>query len=442
MVAARFISLSTLVALAACGSPTVANTNADGPPLGASKSPEATTLKTGETSASADPNGALKGALDFVGTRKLHVAHIDTLMLFADEGLEAQSIVAEWASAVGFTIIDPKLVHRTLQLAAEGKDPTNGEACGPPLDRRWATNRWLAELDSAGHFEAAIYCNPDCSLQLSLQLDSQGTEFYAAAFDSETPWREELHRSLRRLKDNGGHGQHGHLNNPVEVSGSKRSSELGDLVLDQADMRPAPPSLVDKAATCDADRQISQLLVEKTADGALRCEGTDTRNFSSSTTPKAAACLCDALDLKKTTARSVLTIEPPTTKAAVDKTKSGLGLRASIFKQGIYSQDAWTERTFFADCDDDHTCADVGACFVQRSAPLASTRLGVTITYDKEGVATRAAIADFEQLLQADEHACVVKKLMSLRIPCPDAPSSSRKAKLDLEILAVPAKSP
>jgi hypothetical protein len=447
MAAIRLLSLSAALGLAACGSTPSANRGAS-----AGAGPEASTsnasaLSAGESAASADPNGALKAALGVVGTRKLYIENINSLMLFADERLEAQTMIAAWASAVGFAVIDPATVARTLEQSAAGMNPTTGEQCGPPLDRRWATNRWMGELGSAGHFEAAIYCQPDCALQLSLHLDSQGTEFFAAPFNPSAPWREELDRSLRMLKDNGGHGRHGHLNNPVEVAGSKRTSELGDLVLDQADMRPAPQALLDKAAACGADETISQLLVEKTAESAVRCEGIDTGNYAASTDAVAAACLCEALQLQEPTARGVLRVAPPTPSAAVEKTTSGLKLRASIFKNGIYGEEPWTERMFFADCDDDHNCDDVGSCFTQRSAPLASTRLGVTVSFDKDGLATGAAIADFKQLLQPDEHACVVKKLTTLRIPCPDAPSSSRKAKLDLEIEDMesepaPAKSP
>lgn len=405
--------------------------------------PDSTPAKaSGESAESADPTASLKGALGVVGTRKLYVEDIDTLLLFADERLEAQQIIADWGTAVGFEIIDPKEVHRIVQQAAAGKNPTSGEACGPPLQQAWATNRWLPGLGAAGHFKAAVYCQPDCSLQLSLQLDGQGTEFFAAPFDSSAPWQEELHRSLRRLRDNGGHGQHGHLNNPIDVPGTKRSSELGDWVADEADHLDAPKALLDKAASCGLARGQAQLLVQETADGATRCEGTETVAGSTTSAAKTASCLCDALVLPGETPRTLLTVFPWLVPATPSLSSKGMDVSASIFKEGRYGDAPWTERMFYEGCEESYHCDKVSECFGERTAPIASTRLGLTVSFDKDGVATRVAIADFEQLLMPQEHACVVKKLMTLRIPCPDSPTSTRKAKLDLRVDAPEAKSP
>ena len=154
-----------------------------------------------------------------VGARKLYVEQLDSLLLFGEERLAAQQLIADWATAAGLSVLPPKQTEEMFAQTAAGKNPQTGQACGPALDRGLTRERWLPVLGAAGRIDANVTCGDGCVLQLSIELGGLDTEFFAAPFDPAQPALQELARRLPTVVDNGSHGQNGQ-NTPVPILGA------------------------------------------------------------------------------------------------------------------------------------------------------------------------------------------------------------------------------
>jgi hypothetical protein len=180
------------VALLACGG-TPKVPRYEGPDLDAMEPPE----DDGDLVPSRTPSKVLPEAVRAaIGNRRLYVAQFDSLLLFEAERLEAHRIIAEWAAAAGIRMVSPAKVEERIGKAARGLDPTTSKACGPRLDRDRALERWVM---ADGNIHAWVDCRSDCVLQVAIQLDALGTEFFSAPFDVSRPWREEPAEPVGRV---------------------------------------------------------------------------------------------------------------------------------------------------------------------------------------------------------------------------------------------------
>jgi hypothetical protein len=352
-----------------------------------------------------------------VGGKKLYIDAFDTLLLFEDERLVAQQILANWATASGLVIIPPQASERAFALAAAGKHAVSGAACGPALTRELARERWMPELGAAGRITAGVYCAEDCALQVSIELTEQGTEFYSAAFDPGEPWREELARRLPTVVDNGGHEQHGHGNNPVPIQGAKPSAAAKDWLETEDNALPLSHEReADLITSCKVEGAL-ELRLAAGDGGAPRCEAVSGgfRNAD----PAAAACVCAALSKEVQGAgrrhASIAGPEAPT----VERRTTATGLEVAAQALALPRRSATYAQWFFP------ASASLSHCFVGRSQPLEQTDLNVTVDFDGQGRATKATIGDLEGLLSKAERECVQQLLMTARAACPTGPSSS-----------------
>ena len=64
----------------------------------------------------------------------------------------------------------------------------------------------------------------------------------------------------------------------------------------------------------------------------------------------------------------------------------------------------------------------IASCFVARTEPVEPVEAPATLDFDANGVVAKATIGDLQNLFRPDERACITKKLMTIRSPCPSAP--------------------
>lgn len=121
-------------------------------------------------------------------SQPLVINQFASLRLTAAERRIAQERIAAWSAAAGLTIVPPTTVEDAIDRAAAGLDPTTGKACGPPLDRDYAIERWILPMGARGRINAHVECAAECTLQLEIKVSGHGTELSAAPFDTGQPW--------------------------------------------------------------------------------------------------------------------------------------------------------------------------------------------------------------------------------------------------------------
>jgi len=207
----------------------------------------------------------------------LHVAD-STLLLFADEQLEASTMIAKALRAAGLTVEEPKRTREIFDRAARGLSAVTGQACGAGLDRTSAAMRWRAELGTKGRIETAVYCEDSCWIEVNIAegidpvLPPRGrTAFYAAPYDIGQPWRTELPKRLgelvafRSLRDYG----------PAKlVPGAVPPAVTPDLAFADTNLTIDVPAAVAPATKqCIGMSGAAGLLVETDAnDKVIKCE--------------------------------------------------------------------------------------------------------------------------------------------------------------------------
>ena len=391
------------ITAAACGShpPPV-----DEPAPGATADPIA---HTGEGGLSPD-------LIATVGDRKLVIEPVASLRLTAAEQLVAQQRIAAWAHASGLTILPPATVEAAIGRAAAGLDANTGKACGPPIDRSYAMDRWIKPMGAEGKITARIDCTGECTIQLDIEMFGRGTEFYSAPFDPSQPWRAELERRLPQVIDNGGHERFGHANNPIAIPGASRKPGSNDWYF-EGDVSPIAIADADRQACGMADRLVALMLV-RDPNGATRCEPATMPGLITEYSAKVNACMCE-LALKTehpTTERSYVEYAAVIAAAPSVKTRNGKDISATLIGGNEYRPDA-TAAWFLRDND------SIASCFVARTDDI-ETEIAGTIELDANGAVAKPIIGDASGVLSADERACVVKKLMTIQSPCPSAGAS------------------
>lgn len=390
---ARTFALSITLVLAACGGGTP-------PPAGPGPTLPARPAK---------PN-LPQPLLDALAGKTLYIEDFTSMMLFADERLEAQQIIAGWATANGLTVLPPATTEQSVAKAARGIDPIADVACGPKLPRDLALERYVT---ADGKIHASVYCDQTCTLQVEFVLFEQGTEFYAAPFDTARPWRDELAARLATVVDNGGHDQYGHLNNPVAVTGVARTT--ADLVADRDRDLDLGADGTAIAKQCGATGLDLTLLVEASAGGGhAKCERYGDSYYITEPDPAVAACACDhAASRVTSTQRTVVHLGAPAVAPDKVAAKNNLWAHGELIGGNEY-------RTFGAAWFvPGQLDARVSQCFADRTTADDGHEVKATILFDKDGVPTGVTIADLDGLLLPGESDCLESAIKVVRTPCP-----------------------
>lgn len=362
----------------------------------------------GSATAPAQAVGLTPELLDAARSQPLVINQFASLRLTAAERQIAQDRIAAWASAAGLTIVPPATVEDAVDRAAAGLDPTTGKACGPPLDRDYAMERWILPMGARGSINAHIECAAECTLQLEIRVPGHGAELYAAPFDTGKPWQAELERRLRQVIANG-HGHHDHT--PAAAAGVPRKEGASDWFFDEH-------SYQNRIAHADAVRcgmasRHVAILLERAPGGAVRCEPAAVATMVTEYDPKVNACMC-AMALQKehpTDARSYLIYPsplPPTDRM----TRNGK-LIDTFLVGGDESRPDGTAPWFLRG-DDSFT-----DCFVARTDDVTKDEANATLAFDANGAVATATIDDPQDVFRPDERACITKKLMTIVTPCP-----------------------
>jgi hypothetical protein len=414
-----------LVLLAACGSKTQAPrdlpTLAPDPPKAdaGTETPPARLALPGKTT------GFTRELIAAVGGRQLFIDEFGSLRLSAAERRRAQQIIADWATAEGLTILSPDLVEAAIARGANGTD-ASGAACGPPLDRQYSIDRWVVPMGAEGAITARIDCEATCAMQLEVKLFAMGTEFYSAPFDPGQPWEQELTKRLPTVIDNGGHERYGHANNPVAITGVPRKPGTADWYLE--DDAFVEGKAAAEAKRCNASDRPIALMLEKADNGALTCETAGAPRYVTEYDAKVNACMCAAaVKLEKPTAkRSYFLYRGPSPDGRV-LTTNGKAISANLIGGNEYrprGSSPWMLRE----------SDSVAPCFVARTQVTKYDEVNATLDFDKSGTVTKATIGDLKGMLKPDERACVTKKLMNIRTPCPDRFAPPGQVRITLEI--------
>jgi hypothetical protein len=367
--------------------------------------------------ASEPPQGLTSRLVAAVGARKLYVEQLDTLLLFGDERLAAQQLIADWAKAAGLSVLPPTQTEEMFALAAAGKNPQTQQACGPALDRGLTRERWLPVLGAAGRIDAAVTCGDGCVLQLSIELDGLGTEYFAAPFDPAQPALQELARRLPTVVDNGDHEQHG--NNPVPILGATPGAGAQEwLPGDATRLELSAKQEAAVAKACGVKFAPVEVLLAPGAGGA-RCEPLADSDSWREIDPKINACVCAAIikDHKIEARRHAQIDETQPTGPQSLETKNGLIAAGEVV--ATQGSDGKAMAWFLPGS------SSLSHCFLARTQERDTTQLAVTLDFDGEGTVVKAVIADLEGALKKAELDCALKVLRTARAPCPEQPASS-----------------
>lgn len=422
----RRLALPLVLALVACGSktqpPRDLPTLAPDPPK-----PDAgsTPALAGVTLPRVKATGLTPQLIAAVGGRQLFIEEFGSLRLNAAERMRAQKIIADWAIAEGLGIVSPEIVEAAIARGAAGTD-ASGAACGPPLDRQYAVERWVMPMGAEGSITARIACETQCTMQLEIRLFAMGTEFYSAPFDPGQPWDQELAKRLPTVTDNGGHERYGHANNPVAIAGVPRTAGTADWYVE--DDAFVDGKAASEAKRCGASERPIVLMLDKADSGALTCETASAPRYVAEYDPKVNTCMCAAaVKLEKPTAKRSYYMYRGLAPEGQVLTKNGKSISANLIGGNEYrprGSSPWILR------DSD----SVAACFVARTEVTKYDEVNATLDFDTKGTVTKATIGDLKGMLRPDERACVTKRLMTIRTPCPDRFAPPGQVRITLEI--------
>ncbi len=71
---------------------------------------------------------------------------------------------------------------------------------------------------------------------------------------------------------------------------------------------------------------------------------------------------------------------------------------------------------------------------VMATAVTAYKEIVATLDFDRTGSTAKVSIGDLEGMLRPDERACVMKRLTTIRTPCPDRAPLPGQVRITLEI--------
>jgi hypothetical protein len=192
------------------------------------------------------------------------LVHFVGLALFDDERVEANALVAAWATSRGWQVVDPGHARKVLSRARAGLDPRTGTACGLPLSERAGTVRWMEVLGAQGLLGAFVACEGGaCRLRVkafdSADGDLNTLADLAAPFDTSLPWRDALTRALGALVQNQDHRVVGNPVGGLGIKGHGRSSD--------ASARPSQLTFSTSSASALDSRELFQGAVSLSSTG-------------------------------------------------------------------------------------------------------------------------------------------------------------------------------
>jgi hypothetical protein len=277
-----------------------------------------------------------------------------------------------------------------------------------------------------------VYCSPDCVMQVSVSIGTQGeggTEFFAAPFDPSKPWQDELAARLPTIVDNGGHERHGHGNNPVKVQGIARTGGPNDRILEERAGTLEPAQTV-AAEQCLAVDHYAAVHVAYGATGKLaRCEPSPERLGG------AVACVCRALagrtGTPNTRERLAVALRDPAPAVSKDKLKIfAYASPAMVPDPGTGRYKAMTTDPAI-DLWDPPEREALAPCFTDATGKQ-ELAARATLDFDAAGKATKLALVPTTGTFTAAQQACVKTVLLTSRLPCPSI--SAPQATVELKV--------
>lgn len=240
------------------------------------------------------------------------VEPVSGLGFFHDERERSQQLLAAGLAQRGVETAPPD-IERAWALAAEGKSPLTGQACGMPLSRAMARKRWGALLGVDGAVSSHVWCGQDGGCELSvtgwpLNEDADRLRLLAP-FERDVEAFAALQTAVAHLaappksEGGGGLGLIGGLAGPQDVQRDDRldvRAWLADARARRPDAGAVPDPAVEglevaQLAAClpPGDDSVS-VLVDLRDDGSIaRCEGGE------SDAAQAGACACGLLSRAK-----------------------------------------------------------------------------------------------------------------------------------------------
>ncbi|MDP1825004.1 MAG: hypothetical protein Q8L48_17235 [Archangium sp.] len=240
----------------------------------------------------------------------LEIEPTSGLGLFADERAQGQVLLASALAARDAGIAPVELTRRAWALAAEGRNPLTGAACGKPLSSYQARQRWGAALGVTGSVGSNVWCEADGGCELNVYgrpLDDTAGERFklVAPVPAGGPALEALAAALPQLAppppdEGGGLGAIlGSLGGSSPIQEEDRldvrvwpSDHRQRSTLDEPQRRQGFPALtVGQVQTClsGADERIALLIEVNSAGTITRCEGDSSEDAAT------ASCACGQL---------------------------------------------------------------------------------------------------------------------------------------------------
>jgi hypothetical protein len=244
-------------------------------------------------------------------TGGLDVEATSGLGLFADEREQSRALVASALAARDAGLAPIELTARAWALAAQGKNPLTGVACGQPLGASEARKRWGEALGITGSVSSQVWCELDGGCALTLYGrpldDSAGERFtLVAPLSARGGPLDALSAALPRLApppaaERGAGGGLGLVSGKAVSTPLQEEDRLDVRVwnadrdripLEEAQRHQGFTALtVEQVQACvsGTDSRVSLLLEVSTAGTIARCEGDVSEDAS------AASCACGQL---------------------------------------------------------------------------------------------------------------------------------------------------
>jgi hypothetical protein len=366
----------------------------------------------------------------------VYVTDVDGLMLFDTEKLEAANMVATWARTAGFLVEDPQRTREVFARAARGQDVVTGKACGAPLWKLPAAERWRKELKAKGRIEVGAYCTPTCWLMVNVSegldigmADAGRTAFYAAPYDPTKPWRSELPAALAHVFDWHGPGEPG---TPMsQVPGSKALAGIPDLAfaVEGAPDPEVPPALVTAAESCVGVGAAGVLIEIDRGGKVTHCEHDDRHIIAN---VAGATCVCSALGGKVLGGgKGLVSRHPVGISGRETPTVSKTGAKVTVYARAARAQDPMTHLyepivtdKSIAEWEPGTLGDELRPCFASATDDT-KVEAAFTLEFDGTGAATKVAITRTAGTLTPAMQTCAEGVLRKVVAPCPAVPHAT-----------------
>jgi hypothetical protein len=231
------------------------------------------------------------------------VESVSGLGLFRDERERARALLKAALERQGVAVAAAEL-DQALALAAEGRNPLTGQACGRPLSRYAARRRWASSLGVEGSVSAYVFCEDDGGCELSVYggpIHGEGDDFsLVAPVARDGRSLVALEGALVRLaappttQGQGGLGVGGLGSRPRAIQREDRLEVRASPADHRTSSKAPEPAVagisVEQLAAClGAADSAADLLVEVRDGVASRCEGREGE------APQIASCACSLL---------------------------------------------------------------------------------------------------------------------------------------------------